>query len=65
MITTFFLNIINSGLFLTVGKYLVVLLPIAIPLMLAYAFWVVRFRWLTMKFVDAQTPCLLEIRLPK
>jgi len=33
--------------------------------MLLYAFWVIRFRWLTMRYVEAQKPCLLEIRLPK
>jgi len=59
------LNIINSGLLGTVGKYLLILLPIIFPLMLLYAFWVIRFRWLTMKYTEAIKPCLLEIRLPK
>ncbi|MFH1626679.1 MAG: hypothetical protein ABH971_01040 [bacterium] len=56
-------NIIN--LWETTGKYLLILLPIILPLMLFYAFWIIRFRWLTMKYVEAQTPCLLEIKLPK
>ncbi len=59
------LYIINSGLFGIVGKYLLILLPIALPIMFLYAFWVIRFRWITMKFVEAQKSCLLEIRLPK
>ena len=58
-------SIIHSTLFPTVGKYLLLLLPIALPITILYSFWIVRFRWLTMKFVDSKTPCLLEIRLPK
>lgn len=59
------LNIIASDLWGTTFRFLLVLLPIVVPVMLFYAFWVIRFRWVIMKFVDAQKPCLLEIRLPK
>ena len=55
----------KSGALVLIGKYLLILLPIALPIILLYAFWVIRFRWVTMKFVEAQKPCLLEIRLPK
>lgn len=55
----------NPSLLNTVGVYLLVLLPILLPIIIFYAFWVVRFRWLTMKFVASKTPALLEIRLPK
>jgi hypothetical protein len=58
-------NLINSGLLSTVGKYLLIVLPIFVPLILLYAFWVIRFKWITMKFVEEQKNCLLEIRLPK
>jgi hypothetical protein len=47
------------------GTYLLILLPIAVPLMFIYIWWVFRYRWLTMKFVEAQKTCLLEIKLPK
>ena len=47
------------------GKYLLIFLPIFLPIIIFYAFWVVRYRWLTMKFIDKQKNCLLEIRLPK
>ena len=33
--------------------------------MLVYIFWVVRFRWLTMKFIEKQKNCILQIKLPK
>jgi hypothetical protein len=60
-----FLQFIKAGLLSTSGKYLLILLPIFVPLILLWAFWVVRFRWVTMKFVEAQPTCLLEIKLPK
>ncbi len=60
-----YLQFIKAGLLSTSGKYLLIFLPIFIPLILLWAFWVVRFRWVTMKFLDEQTPCLLEIKLPK
>jgi len=63
--TNLTLYILNSNLLSTIGKYLLLILPIALPIILLIAIWVVRFRWLTMKFVDAQKTCLLEIRLPK
>ena len=59
------LNTINSNLLPLVGKYLFIILPIALPIMLIYAWWTIRFRWLTMKYVEEQKSCLLEIRLPK
>lgn len=65
MITDLFVNALNSGLVGQVGKYLLILIPITLPLILLYSFWVVRFKWLTMKYVDSQKTCLLEIRLPK
>ncbi len=33
--------------------------------MLIVAFWILRYRWITLKFVEAQKTCLLEIKLPK
>lgn len=60
-----YIEFFKSGLLATSGKYLLILLPIALPLMLLWVFWVVRYRWLTMKFIDEQPKCLLEIRLPK
>lgn len=65
MISQVFLNAVNSGLLATVGKFLLILLPVFLPLILIYTVWVIRFHWLTMKFVEAQKTCLLEIRLPK
>ncbi len=47
------------------GRYLLILFPIVMPFVLFYVFWVVRFRWLTMKFVESQKTCLLQIKLPK
>ena len=55
----------KSDAFVIAGKYLLILLPIALPLILIYTIWVVRFRWVTMKYVESQKTCLLEIRLPK
>ncbi len=63
--TSTVINIINSGLFETVGRYLLILLPIVVPVMFLYAVWIIRFRWITMKYLEKLTPCLLEIRLPK
>lgn len=65
MITDLFVNALNSGLVGQVGKYLLILIPITLPFILLYSFWVVRFKWLTMKYVESQKTCLLEIRLPK
>ena len=53
------------GAFYDSGKYLLVLFPLVLPFMLVYIFWIVRFRWLTMKFVEKQKSCLLQIKLPK
>ncbi|MDD4804208.1 MAG: hypothetical protein PHN69_03460 [Candidatus Pacebacteria bacterium] len=47
------------------GKYLLILLPITMPFILVYFFWTIRFNWLTMKFVEKQKNCLLQIKLPK
>lgn len=55
----------KSDLVIMTGKYLLIILPILVPLALFYTAWVKRFRWLTMKFIESQKPCLLEIRLPK
>jgi hypothetical protein len=44
---------------------LLIVIPIFLPIILLYAFWVIRLKWVTTKFVEAQTPCLLEIKLPK
>jgi len=60
-----FFNSIVTTLSTSVGKFLLILLPITLPIMLVYVFWVIRFRWLTMKFVASQKTCLLEIKLPK
>jgi len=60
-----FLNSINQELMPVVFNFLLILLPITLPFMLLYAFWVLRFRWLQMKFIEAQKTCLLEIKLPK
>ena len=54
---------INS--FILSGKYLLILLPIVMPFMLVYVFWIVRFRWITMRFIESKKNCLLQIKLPK
>ncbi len=61
----YFLNSINTGLWPYVIKILVVVLPIAMPFVLIYGIWVLRLRYLQMKFIESKKPCLLEIRLPK
>ena len=65
MINTYFSTIINSGILGTVSLYLLILLPVAVPIMLLYGVWTIRYRWLTMKYVSEQKSCLIEIRLPK
>ncbi|MFA6430245.1 MAG: hypothetical protein WC229_00515 [Candidatus Paceibacterota bacterium] len=60
-----FLYSINTGLFPNIYTLLLVMLPIAMPFMLFYVFFVMRFRWIQMKFVESQKTCLLEIKLPK
>lgn len=48
-----------------IGKILLLVLPIFIPLFLIFRIWKSRFRYITMKFVEEQKSLLLEIRLPK
>jgi len=60
-----FINSITQGLLPSVFKFLIIFLPIFIPLLLLYLAWVIRYRWLVMKFIDKQKTCLLEIKLPK
>ncbi len=55
----------RSDAVVMIGKYLLIILPIFIPIALIYTFWTVRFRWVTMKYIEKQKNCLLEIRLPK
>lgn len=59
------LNSFNTGLFPSVARVLLVVLPISMPFILFSVFWILRLRWIQMKYIDAQTPCLLEIKLPK
>ncbi|MFA5934851.1 MAG: hypothetical protein WC827_03140 [Candidatus Paceibacterota bacterium] len=51
--------------FLDAGKYLLLFLPIVLPFILIYVFWVVRFKWITMRYVESKKNCLLQIKLPK
>ena len=60
-----FINSISQGLLPSVFKFLIIILPIFIPILLVYLVWVIRYRWVTMKFIDRQKTCLLEIKLPK
>ncbi len=61
-----FLNSINTGLFPVLFKALIILLPIAIPLMLLSVFWILRLRLIQTSWVEKNgPPCLLEIKLPK
>ena len=60
-----FLHSINQGLFPVVIKLLIIFLPIFLPIILIIVFWILRYRWLTFKFVESQKTCLFEIRLPK
>ena len=60
-----YLEFFKSDAVIMIGKYLLVILPIVLPIMFLYTLWVIRFRWLTMKYLEKQKPCLLEIRLPK
>jgi hypothetical protein len=54
-----------TELFPLTVKWLVIFLPIAMPIMLIIVFWILRIRWVQMKFVEAQKTCILEIKLPK
>jgi hypothetical protein len=60
-----FLYSIDTGLIPTVYKLLLVMIPVAMPFILFYTLFIIRFRWLQLKFVEAQKTCLLEIKLPK
>jgi len=60
-----FLYSINTGLIPTVYKLLLVMIPIALPFMLFYVFFVMRLRWIQMKYIEERKNCLLEIKLPK
>ena len=60
-----FSNLISTGLFPTVSKILLVLIPILMPFALLFLFWVLRLRYIQMKYISEQKPCLLEIKLPK
>jgi hypothetical protein len=60
-----FLNSIQLLFTTIIGKILLVLIPLTLPFMLIYVFWVIRFRWITMRFVEKQKNALLEIKLPK
>jgi len=60
-----FSNIINSSLYSITSKYLLILLPIALPIILLIIFLSVRFRWLTMNYNYKLKPFILEIKLPK
>ena len=60
-----FLTAIGTGLLPLVFKFMIIVLPIFIPIMLFCAFWILRFRWIQMVFIEKQKACLLEIKLPK
>lgn len=56
----------KSDMIIMIGKYLLIILPTFVPLGLLYTLWLIRFRWIRMKYIDEkQNPILLEIRLPK
>ena len=59
------LNSINQSLFPVVFKLLIIFLPIFLPIMLIIAWWILRYRWVTLKYIESKKTCLLEIRLPK
>ena len=52
-------------IFANSGRYLLVIFPVILPFMLIYVFWVVRFRWITMRYIESKKSCLLQIKLPK
>ena len=60
-----FINSITTGLFPEVYKVLVVVLPLALPIILFCAFWIIRLRYIQMRYIEKQKKCLLEIKLPK
>jgi hypothetical protein len=60
-----FINSITTGLFPQVYKILVVVLPLIVPVILFVAFWVIRLRYIQMRYIEKQKKCLLEIKLPK
>lgn len=60
-----FIKSITTGLFPQVYKILVVVLPVVLPIILFIAFWIIRLRYIQMRFIEKQKKCLLEIRLPK
>ncbi len=60
-----FLKLVDINLLVTIGRYALIILPIVLPIVLLVKFWNIRYKWLTLKYVEAQKSCLLEIRLPK
>ncbi len=65
-IAQIFIQSVTTGLFPVVFTFLIILLPIFLPFMFFYVFWILRLRWAQMKWIESKGPaCLLEIRLPK
>lgn len=56
---------INHELFPVVYKMLLVIIPVVMPFMLIYLIWVIRLKFVHLRFVESQKPVLLEIKLPK
>lgn len=59
------LYLIFTELFPTVVKFLVVLLPFAIPAILLVTWWILRLKAIQYIFLQNVNPVLLEVKLPK
>ena len=62
MLSTYLASI---NFFPTLFKILLIVVPIGLPIYLVIVWLKIRFKWLTMKYVEEQKSCLLEIKLPK
>lgn len=60
-----FLSSISTGLFPVVYQYLVILLPIVLPIMFIFVYLILRLRHAQLKYMNKMKKVLLEIKLPK
>ena len=60
-----FLSSISTGLFPVVFHYLIIILPVALPIMFILVYLMLRLRHAQLKFMNKMKKVLLEIKLPK
>jgi hypothetical protein len=65
MLVQTFTSSIQTGLFPVVAKILLILVPLAMPFILLYVFWILRLRAIQLRYISEKKPGLLEIKLPK